>query len=570
MLHKIRFLYKIYEQDIYSGSNGERTIEAQEPLALKKRQINQRVDLASDSGTSDDIPMEIVELMAKNQYERRLPDAENNKQLSETSNFSMAVQVNEYGDIYRNGRGVLQKPENLKQKAQARNGGNTAIRAGKVVETRKQKSADYFSNIVEPHFNSKHLQQNRILGHNSFIHSQEEPSNDIQYSSIGSKRKNGTEIRKCHGIIVESGSYNSKVQSSEGCIDHLSVSEQNMEAAHIWPSSASMPDHQPNGYQRFPAHSSGREKISSPRSLQMGIAKAQNYHNHHPPNLERHVKHNNSEAFSQNFAESSFFRRPNVVELHQNLVGSKELYSNETISAMHLLSLMDAGLRSNAPVTAGGTHKSSKKPPIPRPPKGKEFSGMDIFNKTIQDINQFSSAFHDEVHTSASGASASTFQHSRGFGTIANFSDQAVFKSQNRAKMKCSDSSMWSKDQKLLKSQFRSGDLGMDERTFPVNGKQKGVVNASNSEVFMLPHHMERNSEECKLVAHTRTVHNQKRTSETEICSVNKNPADFSLPEAGNIYMIGAEDFNFGRTLLSKNRSCSIYFNDGYKRQRSV
>lgn len=555
------------EQDLYRRGNGKRSTEAQEPLALKKRQINQRMDQASDRGTSDDIPMEIVELMAKNQYERRLPDAENNNiHVSETGKFSKAVHVNNYGDVYRNGRELLQKPENLQQNAQARNGGNDVIRVGKVVETRKQKSADYFSNIGESQFDTNYPQKNHMLGYNGSIHSLEEPSNGIQYSSIGSKRKSCTEIRKCNGTTVESGPYNSKVQSSEGCIDHLPVSEQNIEAAYIWSSSSLMPDHLSNGYQKFPAHSTDSRRISSLRSLQMGNANAQNCPNHHPTNLERHGRQNSSEAHSQRFAENSFCRHPNVVEFHHNPVGSLELYSNETISAMHLLSLMDARMQPNAPMTSGEKHKSSKKPPVPRPRKAKEFSTRDIcFNKSIQDINQFSSAFHDEVRISATNACANTFQYSRGFGTGTNFSSQAVFRSQNAATMKCSDPSSWSKDQTLSKSQFRSGDLHTDERTFPVNGIEKGLVNASNSEVFILAHHIERNSEERKLAAHTRTLQNEKSASETEICSVNKNPADFSLPEAGNIYMIGAEDFNFGRVLFSKNRSSSIYFNDRYK-----
>ncbi|KAL4034000.1 hypothetical protein IC575_007119 [Cucumis melo] len=558
---------QLQNKDLHTRGNGKRTIEAQEPLTLKKRQINQRTDQPSDRGTSDDIPMEIVELMAKNQYERRLPDAENNyKHVSETGKFSRAVQANNYGYVYRNGRELLQKPENLKQNAQERNGGNGSICAREVVEARTQTSANYFSNIGESQFGMNHLQQNHMLRCNGSTHSFEEPSTGMQYSSIGSKRKIRSEIRKCNGTTVESGPYNSKVQYSEGFIDHLPVSEQNIEAAYIW-STPLIPDHLSNGYQNFPAHSTDSRKISSPRSFQMGNTNAQNHRNHHPTNLERHGRQKSTEAYSQRFAESSFCRHPNVVELHHNPVGSLELYSNEAISALHLLSLMDARMQSNAPTTAGEKHKPSKKPPVPRPQKAEEFSATDIcFNKTIQDISQFSSAFHDELCSSPTDASTSTFQHSRGFGSGTNFSSQVVFRSQNGAKMKCSDSSSGSKDQKLSKSRFISGD----DRTFPVNGIEKGLVNASNSEAFALAHHMKRNSEECKLVAPTQTLQNEKSTSETEICRVNKNPADFSLPEAGNIYMIGAEEFNFGRTFLPKNRSGSICFNNRYKQQTFI
>ncbi|XP_022950973.1 protein EMBRYONIC FLOWER 1-like isoform X2 [Cucurbita moschata] len=402
----------LQQKDICSGSNGKRTIDPQEPMAIKSKQINQRVYLASDSGTSDDIPMEIVELMAKNQYERRLPNRRTNGE--------------------------------------------------------------------ESRFDTNHLQKNHTLWHNNAsVRSQEQSSNGIQCSSIGSKWRSCTEFKQRNGTI-----------------DHLPISERNKEVAHTWRSSSSLiPDHLPNGFQRFPAHFTGRENISSPRSLQIGNAKA------------------------QKLAESSFRRRSNGIELEQNLVGSLELYSNESILAMHLLSLMDSGMRSNEHTTGGRTRKSSKKPPIPRPLKRNEFS-----------VN---SAVHDEVHTPATTASASNFQHSRGFGTNTNVSGQTVFKSRNSANMKCSDRSTC--------------------RTFPDNRVQKGVVNVPNAEPLV--QQIGRNSKECKSMADTRALQNQKSSFETEICSVNRNPADFSLPEAGNIYMIGAEDFKFGRTLHYKNRS---------------
>ncbi|XP_022962312.1 uncharacterized protein LOC111462800 isoform X1 [Cucurbita moschata] len=237
----------------------------------------------SDRGSSDDIPMEIVELMARNQYERRISDAENH-----------------------------------------------------------------------------------MLWHNASVHSQEESSNGYD------------------------------IQSSEGFIDHLPVSEQNKEQACSWSS--------------FEAH-------------------------------------------SHKLAESSFPSRPNVVERHQDRVDSNELYSDETISAMHLLSLMDARTPSNAP-----------------------------------------------------------FQLSTGFETDTNLSGRAVSKSRNGSKMKCSAPSASSNDRKPL----------------------------------------------------TGTLKNKTSFSETETCSVNKNPADFSFSEAENTYMIG------GRSPVSKNRSSSVRSDDRSKRPRIV
>lgn len=55
--------------------------------------------------------------------------------------------------------------------------------------------------------------------------------------------------------------------------------------------------------------------------------------------------------------------------------------------------------------------------------------------------------------------------------------------------------------------------------------------------------------------------------SKDGICTLNRNPADFSIPGIGNFYMISGKDLKFGRKSYSKGGS-GLNTGDGRKRQR--
>ncbi|KAJ6354528.1 hypothetical protein OIU77_005190 [Salix suchowensis] len=60
---------------------------------------------------------------------------------------------------------------------------------------------------------------------------------------------------------------------------------------------------------------------------------------------------------------------------------------------------------------------------------------------------------------------------------------------------------------------------------------------APDPSMFSLPFRALENPNKYKLKSrdNNSTVHPHKSSSETEVCSVNRNPADFTIPEAGNI-----------------------------------
>ena len=84
--------------------------------------------------------------------------------------------------------------------------------------------------------------------------------------------------------------------------------------------------------------------------------------NHNEAGLEKLSRNSSSETFNRMNGEYSFPCKHSGMEPHQNLRGSLDLYSNETIPAMHLLSLMDAGMQSRTAFDVGVSSQMLKRP----------------------------------------------------------------------------------------------------------------------------------------------------------------------------------------------------------------
>lgn len=100
----------------------------------------------------------------------------------------------------------------------------------------------------------------------------------------------------------------------------------------------------------------------------------------------------------------------------------------------------------------------------------------------------------------------------------------------------------------------------------------KLVLGNGSSDLMMFPlqlHAIESETKH-KLEAHVRSGNpfHPKSGSENEICCINRNPADFTVPEAGNIYMIRGEDLKFGREASSSGNG--MIKSVGHKRQRKL
>lgn len=103
---------------------------------------------------------------------------------------------------------------------------------------------------------------------------------------------------------------------------------------------------------------------------------------------------------------------------------------------------------------------------------------------------------------------------------------------------------------------FRDCNSGQD--------KQKGILGASAEVVFPVQRNAPKVTENQKNLSSCHMhgiIMPSKDMSKDPVCMHSRNPADFSIPEAGNIYMIGSGDLKF-----SKDFSCRYRGFNGQKR----
>ncbi|XP_023914131.1 protein EMBRYONIC FLOWER 1 [Quercus suber] len=558
----------------YSGaSNISKTSKAQEHSAVDKKHSDKKADKVSEQGTLDDIPMEIVELMAKNQYERCLHDADNKKRQLETTNNTGNGQMMDSANTYGNGELRLQEELTHKRISQARNVRNGVITTDKNVGPPKRKAVDYFSPIDRNHLNVSHLDQfQNPKEFRNFAQSQKNQSSGVQFSATSSSTHSRGQNCKWNGGIVGHGPSHATLQALGGCNTQQQTAPKQTEAAvHLWP--PMIPNQIPFGYnlpQKGVAQSTNIDMLSQfPSSLHKGNMKTLKsdhdlkFLNLNAPSLEHNMSFG-SETFGRNNAEYPLACKHNGIGLPQNLMGSLDIYSNETIPAMHLLSLMDAGMRSGPTFNMGGTSKFPKRPSFPLDHNSKEFPRIEIgAYKTMDSIkhassdycskNHFSEKSHGCFHCTPTVGASTSFQNDEGFQRATNFTGQVALKTQNKDKRKFSKSPTQSRGRRPENLVFPNASLGTDLGAIPVASVQKRVLGASDSTVFTKQYHGMENS----------TQHPKR----SEICGINQNPADFSKPVPGNRYMIRGEDLKFEKaTPQSRHSVCNLV---GRKRHRN-
>nr|XP_043613762.1 protein EMBRYONIC FLOWER 1 isoform X2 [Erigeron canadensis] len=277
-----------------------------------------------------------------------------------------------------------------------------------------------------------------------------------------------------------------------------------------------LPSGPTNMREAFNEHHNGQLQNGTPRNLWSNIPSGQN--------MGIHTNWSNKKGKSiinldLNVTASNGVEEQNELNpKHMGSLGSS--YSNEAIPAMQLLSLMDAG-NSNSTFVMDGkkfkakpflscyNHHNSNAPGKPNsylPNSGRQ-SGV---QKPMENPRNL---IHGASPLSAVTNSFSSFFHT----------DQTVEGHTN----------------------------GRQFYLEPEPKKPKGVSTGlpshkyyrpDDSFVFPLPWHAaeDRNGNVAQVALQPRNV-----TPGTEICTINQNPADFSTPEPGNVYMIGVEDLQF-------------------------
>nr|AHZ89713.2 embryonic flower 1 [Dimocarpus longan] len=562
-----------------TGDKGKST-ERLEHSALAKKHSDQQADKLPEQGVPDDIPMEIVELMAKNQYERCLPDVENEKQPLETTINTSGAQIYAKGKLSFVPQKTAHKP-----KPRVKNSRNDMITRVENVGATKQKSVDCVSHFDRNHLNFGQLGPAYAPTGLRFIPQfQEKVQSGVKFSATSSSTHDSSQNCQWIGSIMGHRSSQTNAQTLESCNSCLSVPRQGKEAASTW--SSMIQNHMPFAYNNPQKHvgpSTSTDMFSHCTSnLRKGNLNGNrelNFLNlnvaNHP---EKHYRNIDSQILSKNMENPPFTCK------HSGL-GSLDLYSNETISAMHLLSLMDAGLSSSQPIEIDGTPKFQKRPSFPHDRHARDFS---IFSsggyKTSSTMKPSSYDYYGKNHLSENSrgcspaisnvdASGFPFQCNKGAKKPTDLIGQSSLKFQEREKAKGSASTSQNKGHKSNKSVLTIGGSGINHGSVPVHSMPKMFLGDSDSMVLPLQRHVMENAPKHKLEALDNPSTNWplKSSSKTEICSVNRNPADFSVPEARNVYMIRGEDLKCRLPLSSGNRSgVDKLDRQKHKRQKKV
>ncbi|CAN1161982.1 Protein EMBRYONIC FLOWER 1 [Linum perenne] len=525
------------KMDFGSKSTHENTTGFQEHRAAKMKDLDQRSVRASEQGASDEVPMDIVELMAKNQYERCLPDAQAERYRSEASSSSSRGQTMDFGKVYSrhlNMPPFYQEPYN--EKLQTNDGRNGIIQWGENVRVAKQKSVAKFPQADQNRFFIYQPEQGRSHGsHGEFLQHQKPPSM-LKNSSSSSGGPLGepswrlaveaSKMRKPPASSHPTGPWNA----------YQNIPQQNKDAYTSWRNS--VPSHHLPFMHNVPqknAPPSTRMDSLLPSSASIPKASINrdselNYPSQNFASLQRQSNRLDFQMPSIARLENQFSRKHhNVVEVNQKAKGIRDPRSEDTMSAMHLLSLMDAGARSNVQVSQDGEPQLLRRPSISL----EQHSGIGSTSRNDNGqtrtlpyghvgTNQFA---RGGVHAPTIGSSSTSFQLDRSFNKAINFSSQVP-----------------------QASASTSSSFKIPSASSPVHPNQTMLLGSSDSYriPLQIPTPKPPSKEHILEASKSRAIDgSSKRKLEPEMCTLNRNPADFSYPGPENPYMIGAEDLKF-------------------------
>ncbi|XP_030452519.1 protein EMBRYONIC FLOWER 1 isoform X2 [Syzygium oleosum] len=559
------FCYTKPQMDFSGTSNREKATKSQEFSATMKQYHDEKSVKASEQTTVDDIPMEIVELMAKNQYERSLDGAGKNKLLLRTSksiNSGSSRIVKES----RNRELNLSQKESI-PKRQIHSGNARSVVVGKDFRSPMQKFVQNSSCPITNYASVGHVEGTPNTARHVMFSQDQERSVKVRVCVTDPSRQ-GTIL---NGTMNEDISRNKPSDTNFERLQAHSrthIPRQGDEPVRL--SSSVIPTHMPFMYSIPPnggLHSNHMDVQSyrpkTPPKVEMNWSRDPRLFNFSATNLERPSKDLHFDAFSRTCVENPYASRHKGIEV-ENGYDSFDFRSNETIPAMHLLSLMHAGPSSGQNINLGGNDRFPKYPSFSRGYHSKDIPGQALSLHKPSDPLKCSSSgycptnflpgrYHEHSAVPIMSASASFVQPDKFFGGDNEGKARLPLKVRDKGKRKCSDLAGPTGGSTFSNPLARSAYSGMNHggNLYHKSGNIFGMPNPRN----FSPH--EENSEKAKMDAHNRseTIWPPRCSSEPGICTINRNPADFSSPEAGNIYTIGRNDLKFEKKVRFPKKS---------------
>ncbi|CAN4120226.1 unnamed protein product [Withania somnifera] len=450
----------------------------------------QHTEKALERGLSDDIPMEIVELMAKNQYERGLTETRNKCMIDRTDGFARPyTERHESEAVTWSLPGVTSfHPVNV----------NMKIDVG----------ASRGSSLQISHVKRNHLGMAQV----------ERPPTQL----FGTFRQ---PQQKFPGGAQSSASMHIRPGLQRG-----------EEAKPVW----------------FPTVQNMPLGLGTPQKS-VGQRNDKLIHGQAPASLQKGRTISDikcADVRMQNERHPVFSKSGNA-ELNPKGTGSLDPYCNETIPAMQLLSLMDRRMPSSPPFNLD-PNKLMEKPfsPCSHPPRLVMDGKQSILNGAYLSHHRL--------------------KESPGIHPGNYYADQISFKPRGQEKSRKSYGPSQCSGSKLERFVSSSGLLSMNQDSLLEKDKQKRNQGTSSSRV--LPQQDRNASKPFDLEGHHRTARDAsvKSNCESCICSLNRNPAEFSIPEEGNPFTRTIKDSRMGKKSSSRERDLNADLNNKRKQQRIV
>ncbi|OIT30217.1 PREDICTED: protein EMBRYONIC FLOWER 1-like isoform X1 [Nicotiana attenuata] len=440
--------------------NKENLNEFLERSDVIKHQRNQHSEKALERGLSDDIPMEIVELMAKNQYERGLTETKTKCIIERTDGIARPhTEIHESEAMTWSRPGVISfHPANAKT--------NTDVGASRG-------STLQFSHVKRNHLGMAQVERLPVKLFGTFPQTQQELSSGGQ----------GSDMPAMH---IRSG-----FQRGE-------------EANPLWFSTV---QNTPLG------HGIAQKSIGQPndKMIQKGRTISD-------------IK--SGDVRMQNEPHLLLPKSGGNADLNVKSMASLDPYNNEAIPAMQLLSLMDRRMPPSTPPFNLDANKLREKPfsPCSYHPRFHMDGKQSILNGSYLSHHQLKD---------------STGVYAGGY-----YADQISFKSPGQEKSRKSHAPSrcgGSKSERFVSS---NGLLSMTQHSYPEKDEQNRILGTSSSRVLPLQDHNASKLFDLEGKSNARAI---LPVNGSNICSLNRNPAEFSVPEEGNPFTRSVKDPRIGK-----------------------
>ncbi|XP_058228297.1 uncharacterized protein LOC131336458 [Rhododendron vialii] len=502
-----------------------------------KDQSNGRADKTNESESLNGIPVEIVELLAKNRHERRRLEAENAKEnklcLSTKTKNVTDSEISEFSGFHE--KEMLRYPSGHKMlKPQSNAVGSMSAAGRSVMLEPVEESIACFSHLKKTFKSSgSKIKQSEgphdTKGAFAFSDSPVNLSSGNLFSEAGTSKKWGVKSCRWDEDKLVDGYPNSSFQCSTSCHQCQIV---------------------PSPTQRRGAHHVSMLDVadcpfrieSSQKSATLSQAPNWNI------NLETFQKINEEQpcaCTNKRIGNSS------------NPIGQLELCSNETLPATQLLKLMDAGMSTKVSRKVDKNMEFTNQASFPHI---SHRSGIFPLNGGLRrDSSAHKGGRSSEYFTSVPISDPFAFPGQRDKNCVGRrhilgqVSEKMVndrLKSKETKRRKHSDypTAVQDADSKLHRFGDGSGGLGQKKVSFHIDGLKAEFHLHSNS--MMVPSKsglVESSIGNVEVENKVGTVALMEGSCGTVkqliICSLNRNPADFSIPEARNEFTIRGGDF---------------------------